>query len=107
MTVPAIVEIYDTSPSNSYHEQLLEAADHVVECSIELSSGILLILGNVYLSEAPRIFVSPGNYQVRIYYIGLSTISEDGLDGDDKYQAIFWGGNHLDTKILKRYVPRL
>src|SRR5689334_24220258 len=44
MTVPLIIEV-DEALNEAYHEKLFEAADHVVECSIELASGRLVVMG--------------------------------------------------------------
>jgi len=77
--------------------------DQVVEASITISSGTIIIAGPTdYLPDAVRIPVEPGTYRVRLYYAHLESISEDGLEGEDQYQIILWSEGYKASSILKR-----
>lgn len=85
--VPLVIETSDGEPKIDN----LSAWDYVVECSISLPSGVLLIMGpSDYMPDATKIFVRPGNNRLRVFYGGLNTISEDGLDGNDTYKITLW-----------------
>jgi hypothetical protein len=74
-----------------------------VEASINISSGRVVIAGCTdYFPDAIRIPVEPGTYRVRIYYGGLASISEDGLEGEDHYQVVLWPEKYSAPKILKK-----
>jgi len=99
MTVPLTVEIRDTAPG----EEGFSVWDMVNECSIEISSGMLVVSGCTdYYPEAPRIPVEPGTYRVRIYYGGLDTLNEDGLEGNDHYTAVLWPAPFNGFTMLKQ-----
>ncbi|MEO5886165.1 MAG: hypothetical protein ABIQ77_00745 [Anaerolineales bacterium] len=99
MTVPVIVEINDSAPK----EQNFDRWDHVNECSINISSGCIVIMGSTdYFPNASRIENSPSWYRARIYYEGLDTISEDGLKGDDHYKIVLWSADEANSRVIKR-----
>ena len=86
MTVPVTVQISEVKPEISGH-----AFDRTNDCTIEISSGRLVLAGCTdYLPDAIRIHCSPGLYNVTIGYKNLNTISDDGLDGDDSYHLFLW-----------------
>ena len=42
------------------------------------------------------------NYAAYVLYKGLTTLSEDGLDGDDYYKIILWPSDDaVDVTVLK------
>ncbi|WP_330479621.1 hypothetical protein OG301_38425 [Streptomyces platensis] len=49
--------------------------------------------------------VTPNHLQpVRVYSNGLHTISEDGLDGEDRYHVVLWPTDEgHPAQVLKRY----
>lgn len=97
MNVPVIVEIIDGECDAE-----LSAWDHVNECSIESPSGRLVIAGCTdYVPDAARIDLAPGSYRARIYYGNLSSLSEDGLDGDDRYRVVLWKAAPGPVQVLK------
>src|SRR5262245_9943626 len=103
MRVPVIIEVYNSRPSPNFDQVIFQQADHVVEASIEIISGNLVILGTTdYYPDAPRISVAPDTYQARVYYVGLNTLSEDGLEGNDSYRIVLFPGNQIAVKVLKR-----
>ena len=97
MTVPFTVEIHDGKPKEDF-----ALWEQVNECSIEIPSGTIVVRSNDYFPEAPRIKVAPDVYRARIFYDGLNTLSEDGLDGDDKYKVILWRGETIEPQVLKQ-----
>ncbi|WP_159395094.1 hypothetical protein [Streptomyces sp. 2323.1] len=41
---------------------------------------------------------------MRVYSSGLHTISEDGLDGEDRYHVVLWPTDEdHPAQVLKRY----
>jgi len=84
--VPVDVEVLDAPPVDDVAEW-----DRVNECSLDVPSGRLVVAGCTdYFPDAARIAVVPGTYRVRVYYGGLGTVSEDGLDGNDRYRVVLW-----------------
>jgi hypothetical protein len=83
MQVPVIVEVLETEPA-----QDLDLWDHVVECSLDVPTGRIVIAGCTdYFPDAARINVAPGVYSARISYGSLDTLSEDELRGHDHYRV--------------------
>jgi len=100
MDVPVIVEVHDSEPTED-----LTSWHHVTECSIDIPSGKVVVAGCTdYFPDAARISVEPGVYRARIFYGELDSLSEDGLDGDDKYKVALWRGEMIEPKIIKRRI---
>jgi hypothetical protein len=98
MNVPVLVEIADGQPAAD-----LSAGDHVNECTVEVSSGRVVIAGCTdYFPDAARIELAPGSYRARLYYGSLGSLSEDGLDGDDHYRVVLWRAAPGPVQILKQ-----
>lgn len=86
MTVPVTIEIRDGAPDEPLGEW-----DQMNECSIEITSGRLVVAGCTdYFPDAARIELPPGHYRARILYGDLETLSGDRLDGDDHYKVVLW-----------------
>jgi hypothetical protein len=86
MTVPLTVTIHESEPVVNQHEW-----DQIVACSFDLPSGILSISGTSdYIGDHRKIELKQGTYNALICYAGLSTISEDGLEGNDSYLLNIW-----------------
>lgn len=97
MEVPVTLEILAKEPT-------LRTADydHIVECSLVVKSERLVIAGCTdYFPEAARIEIAPGTYRVRICYSNLGSLSEDGLDGNDKYDLQLWPAPSSDVVVVK------
>jgi hypothetical protein len=76
--------------------------DHITECSLAVPTGEVVIAGSTdYLPTAKRVSVAPGVYRVRVSYGGLSTISDDGFDGDDRYRVQLWPQAASPLAVLK------
>lgn len=85
MTVPVVIEIEATSPDDD------PAAELVTEASFHVTSDRLAISGCTdYLPDASRIEVTPGHYRARVFYYDQEKLSEDALQGDDRYRVVLW-----------------
>lgn len=98
MNVPVIVEVADDAPADDE----MSSWDQVNECTLEVLSGRIVVAGCTdYLPEAARIEVPPGSYRARVYYGKLSSVSEDGLDGDDHYKVVLWKAATVPFRVIK------
>ena len=96
--VPVAIEIRKKEPSKDFH-----AWDHVVDCSIDISSGVVIVSStkDAHLHEA--ISLTAGIYRTRIFYGDI-----DGVDtfyesyADDHYCILLWPGESQSVKALKR-----
>ena len=96
--VPIVMEIHDHEPRDDLSEW-----DHVVEASLDVPSGKIVIAGCTdYFPDAMRLDVPPGCYRVRVSYGSLDALSEDKLSGDDHYRLQLWPGIKDNPKILKQ-----
>jgi hypothetical protein len=97
-TVPVTLELLESEPSAN-----LADYDHVVECSLSVQSGRIVVAGCTdYFPDAVRIDAPPGMYRVRISYSGLASVSPDGLDGDDRYRLELWQAPAIGPTVLKQ-----
>jgi len=98
MTVPVVVEIHDHEPPED-----ADMWDHIIECSIVVSSGKIVIAGCTdYFPDAARIEVAPGIYAARISYGALDSLSEDEIEGDDHYRVQLWPGAVGELRVVKQ-----
>lgn len=97
MEVPVELEIRDSPPADPFDEW-----DHVAEASLDLPSGLLEIHectgGSIDILTLP-----PGTYRVRACFGGLGTLSEDRMDGDDRYRIVLWPAPAAAVEVLKHY----
>jgi hypothetical protein len=97
MMVPVDVVLCDAAPYVSN-----DGWDHVVECSFEVPTGRIVIAGCTdHFPDAARIDVAPGTYRARAYFGGLETLSDDGLEGNDRYEIRLWPGPAILPTIVK------
>src|SRR5215467_7944100 len=97
MTVPVKLEVHETEPECDATEW-----DHVVECSLDLPTGKLQVhecTGGPVLD----LDLDPGPYRVRALFAGLSTLSADGLEGDDEYTVVLWKGSPTSLRVVKQW----
>jgi hypothetical protein len=96
MTVPVAVEILTEAPTADFTDW-----DRVVEASLEVSSGCLVIHGPTdYFPAAPRISLAPGTYRVRVSFGGLGTVTPDELEGADHYCVALWPALEASPAVL-------
>ncbi|OKO81054.1 hypothetical protein [Bradyrhizobium sp. NAS96.2] len=97
MDVPVAVHLLEREPDDDSADW-----DHVVEASLDVASGRIVIAGCTdYFPDAMRIETPPGCYRVRVSYCALDTLSEDGLDGDDHYRLQLWPAAAIAVRVLK------
>jgi hypothetical protein len=80
---------------------LNDDAEHVVEASLNLPSGILQVKCCTNFETQLELNLKKGTYKIRISSFKLSTIAND--EGDDFYVVEVWRGRAAKTKILKKY----
>jgi len=102
-TVPVTVAVLGGPPPG---DEDLSGWDQVNECSLSVPSGRIVVAGCTdYFPEAARIDVAPGSYRARIYYGGLDTLSEDGLEGSDRYAVALWLAPEDGPNVVKPREP--
>ena len=98
MDVPVTVEVHATEP-----EFDADLWDLVTECTLEVPTGRIVIAGCTdYFPDAARIEIEPGVYRARVSYGDLDTLSEDRLDGDDRYRVQLWPAPAIEPRVLKQ-----
>ena len=93
-------ELFEERPS-SEHEQF----DHIVECGIEISSGVVSIFGPIdYIGDHIKTSLDKGYYGALVCFSNLNIIDEMGIEGNDAYTILLWKENILLPKlILKQF----
>lgn len=97
MEVPVELELCEHEPQFE-----LSNWDHVVNCALELPTGQLQVhecTGGPVLD----LLVPSGTYQLRVLFGGLGTLSENGLDGNDRYRIEAWPGPTRELEIVKQW----
>lgn len=97
MTVPVEIEVAAAAPDLD-----LGGWDHVAEASLELPSGRLEIHECTGVS-LDVIALAAGWYRVQALFGGLTTLSEDALEGDDHYRLVLWPAPPADVVVLKQF----
>ena len=96
--VPVTIDVLDEEPEKEFDE-----SDQVVECSISISSGIIVVAGCTdYFPDAARIRIQPGDYRVRANFSRLKSVLQDGLTGGDRYHLQIWRAPVADVAVLKQ-----
>ncbi len=97
MEVPVELEVHARDPGFDAGHW-----DHIAECALDLHTGRLQVhecTGGPQLDLS----VAPGTYCVRVLFAGLGTLSDDGLDGADRYCVELWPGTSRDLTIIKQW----
>lgn len=98
MDVALVVELREQMPAID-----VEKADHVVIGQLH-TAGEIVIAGLMdYLPQAARARVPKGALGAMIVSTGLRTLSEDGLDGDDRYTVYLWPGSADGITVLRQW----
>lgn len=96
--VPVTIDVLDSEPAKA-----VGVSDHIVECSISITSGIIVVAGCTDdFPDAARIRVQPGCYRVRVNFAGLGSVSDDGLEGSDRYHLQLWLAPIGDITVLNK-----
>jgi hypothetical protein len=103
MEVPVTVTLIQKRPK----DEPLDDWDHVVEASITLPTGELLIWGPLSdETDSVNIKLEPGTYGLRAYYGGLDEVDAEGFEGDDFYKIALWRTDKPpEPEVLKRWTP--
>ncbi|MFS4416609.1 hypothetical protein [Maribacter sp. 2307ULW6-5] len=103
MVVPVHLILHDAEPRL---REDVRSVFQINEAEISIRSGKLVVMGcSDYLPEAKRIELPNGRYKIRVYYHGLDTVSEDGLDGDDSYGIEIWKTNKEQAPTFQKIKP--
>jgi len=99
VTVPVELEILESEPLPGR-----DGFDHVVQGTLVLQSSRLIVAGWADdLADAPRFDVAPDIYRVMLSASGLTTLSPDGLEGEDRYLVQLWPASPIDPFVLKQH----
>lgn len=99
MMVPVSIEVHSSKPETDANSW-----DHIVECSIQVDSGKIVVAGCTdYFPDARRIGLDPGCYRARVLYGALDSVDGTGLEGDDRYCLQLWKAPHRDLAIVKKH----
>jgi len=80
----------------------LDQYDHIVEASISVSSGCLVVCGCVdYRPEAKHICVANGEYRVRYCIQDIHTVKNE-FDGKEKYFVWVWPEKRTSVEVIKQ-----
>jgi hypothetical protein len=104
MTVPVCVEWHHRRPAPD-----IDTYQHVVEAGFHCASGRLVLAGLTDNEQSsPRLAVTAGPLGMRVNFSGLDTLSDDGLEGDDRYLVQLWPGSEPEgVRVLKAWVEDL
>lgn len=102
--VQIIVEVLNDEPE----EEDLEDWDQVVEASIDLPSGTMVITNNIEDFElAARVVLQAGTYRMRIFYGMLDEVDDEGFEGEDFYRIMMWPARMDGPMMLKKWSPQI
>jgi hypothetical protein len=97
--VPVEVQILSSEPPCN-----IESWDHLVDCTIHVTSGRLAVYGCCEdLTTAARINLDPGRYMARVCY-GNQYSCDDHIFCADYYVVVLWRSNAELFQVLKRRV---
>ena len=99
MDVFVSVELTSIAPPEAF-----DVFDHVAEASLDLSSGCLVV-DDLHGTTCCEIEVAPGIHRVRFAGRGFATLSQDRLDGEDRYEVTLWPAPYAPVHVLKQYEP--
>jgi len=97
MTVSVAIEIHDAEPPYDPDKW-----DHIAEGSLHLPTGNLQV-HECTGGPVADFQVAKGWYRVRSFHGGLGTVNERGLEGGDRYLAVFWPAPSGDLLIIKQW----
>ena len=97
VNVPATLEVSTSEPAQDFSEW-----DQVIECSFGVPSGTLIAFGcTVPREKAERLKIDPGSYRARVSYGDLADLSDNRLEGNDRYRVQLWPGEAEGVTIVK------
>jgi hypothetical protein len=94
-----IVEVFDKKPDFESPNEY----DHIVECSIEIKSGHLMIKNCPDFELVKDIRLPVGLYRIRVSSANFSTVDSD-YSGEDYYRLSIWKESETSIKtVVKQY----
>lgn len=96
--VPVTVEVWGEQPPLD-----LDGWDHVVEASLDVSSGRVALGGVEGPAELAPLVVARGTYRVRSSAAGLADADE--FDGGDRYRIQLWPAEAAQPEVVKWWDP--
>jgi hypothetical protein len=97
--VPVEVQVLNEEP-----EIDLTAVDHVVEASLEIPSGTIVVMScTAYFPDAQRFNVVPGTYRALSVMRGIASIKCEWEPANDSYVVYLWLGEQRNPKLLKHW----
>jgi hypothetical protein len=98
--VPVAIEVVEAAPTID-----AEAWDHIVEATLQLPSGRLVLAGGPTPGrDQPPVDLTPGSWRALILMGNLDRTAIDA-EGDDYYKVVLWPGGG-DLVVRKRWMPR-
>jgi hypothetical protein len=99
MEVPLKIELHGARPMPD-----LALVDHAVEAPLRVPSGKLTVAGLMdEIKSATRVTVPAGELRALVLFAGLGTLSDDGLDGDDRYTVHLWPEKGGGIVVLRQW----
>ncbi|MFK4109420.1 hypothetical protein [Streptomyces sp. NPDC002176] len=90
----------------------MDAYDHIVEASVEIPSGRMVVMGcSDYLPDAARVEVEPGWMRIRVQKSNLVNAVAAGLESDESPETIerirvdMWPEHPSGVRVLKQWNP--
>ncbi|MFW2543626.1 hypothetical protein ACN2XU_13345 [Primorskyibacter sp. 2E107] len=101
MDVPLRVEVLPEAPPLE-----LTGWDHIVDGAFRAGAGSAIVMGCMdHEPDAARLPLAPGVYRARVSMAGLDSLSEDGLDGEDRYRVQLWPGPWQAVRVRRMHEP--
>ncbi len=94
------VNVLETQKSQRNFDEF----EHIVEASIDVPSGVLLIQNCTSFETILELNLAPQTYAVRCYSAKLSSI--EGDVGDDFYVIEIWATEKFERKVLKQFTAK-
>ncbi len=79
----------------------LQDYDYIVEASINVPSGLLLVLNCTGMEKQLELTVTPGTYTVRSSSANLSAVQDD--EGKDFYVIDIYPSGKIGRTVIKKY----
>jgi hypothetical protein len=96
--LPVRIELWDEEPPDDFDDW-----DHVVDASLDVGSGRIVLAGVEGEAEGEPIEVEPGTCRIRSAAAGLD--GADEMDGGDRYRVQLWPAPAAAPDVRKWWPP--